>query len=256
LEKINLLKSIFVISFAVFIVAFFQKDRLPDKNDIVQELYQEPLQVPTEAAPITIQQKGVRYTITPLYEYQLYGLVVSCHHSSSFDDYYHREWGDFINTKDVCVIWGDNIESEIYKKLKFSSGSWTCYVNFSSQNAQEALSKFKNTCLSNNHLLAANKDVSRTIMRMDRGDQVAFKGYLVNYDKDNIKSFRTTSTNRQDHGCEVVYVTEATILKKANAFWRFLFQLTKYMMIVVLLLLIAAYVRNVGKAGLEIKDAV
>lgn len=255
MDKIQFFKRILIIAFVVFVVTFFQKDRLPDKSDIVQELSQEPLQTPTQAVPITIQHKGVRYVITPLYDYELYGMVVSYHHSSSFDDYYHAEWGDFINTKDVCVIWGDNIETEIYKKLKFSSGSWTCYVNFSSRNTQEALRKFKNTCLSNNHLLAANKEVSRVILSMERGDQVAFKGYLVNYDKDDIKSFRTTSTTRKDYGCEVVYVTEATILKKANMLWRYLFQFTKYIMIVVVLLLIGVYVRSVGKKGLVIEDA-
>jgi hypothetical protein len=251
LEKIHLLKKILIISIVVFVVAFLQKDRLPDKSDIVQELYQEPIQTPTEAVPLTVHQKGVTYTITPLYDYEFYGLVVSYHHSSAFDDYYHREWGDFINTKDICVIWGDNIETEIYKKLKFSSGSWTCYVKFSSQTAQEASRKFNHACLSNNHLLAANKEVSRAIKSVERGDQVAFKGFLVNYDKDNIKSFRTTSTTRKDYGCEVVYVTEATILKKANMLWRYLFQLTKYIMIIAGIFLIITLIRKASKEDLE-----
>ena len=40
----KIIKIILVIAILFFVISFFQKNRLPDKEEIVGELYQEPLQ--------------------------------------------------------------------------------------------------------------------------------------------------------------------------------------------------------------------
>ena len=41
-------------------------------------------------------------------------MIVSYHHSASFIDISHKQWNDYLNTKDICVIWGRNVETGVY----------------------------------------------------------------------------------------------------------------------------------------------
>lgn len=227
----KIIKAVLLISVFLFGASFFQKDKLPDKKEILKELYQDPIQAETDADPFKTEQGGIVYSIDPLYNYELYGLVVTYHHSESWWDYYHKKWDDFINIKDICVIWGDNIEAEVYKEMKFRSGSWTCYPKFKPDTRKEVWSKFKNDCLSNNHLLSDNKEINKTIMNTEEGDQIYLKGYLVEYSHSNDSFRRGSSASREDTGnrsCETIYVLDFQILKKANPFWRSIYSFSKY----------------------------
>ena len=63
------------------------------------------------------------YTITPLFDYHLNGVVVTDYESGSLGDiYHHRQWKDFLNVKDLCVVWGKNVQSDVFRKLRYSSG--------------------------------------------------------------------------------------------------------------------------------------
>ena len=67
------------------------------------------------------------------------------------------------------------------------------------------------------------KKLSRRILKVRPGDQIYFKGYLVNYSQPANQFFRGTSTVRDDTGngaCETVFVTDFKILKRANPVWR------------------------------------
>ena len=241
--KKNIIKFIFFISLIVFGFSLFQKDNLPDKNEIVPRLFQEPIQKEISQSPFEVAQNGIVYTITPLYDYELSGLIVSQHHSDSWWDYYHRKWGDLINIKDICVVWGENINSEVYQKMKFSSGSWTCY--FRSDTREEWL-KFRHDSLSNNHLLVSDQTIKKTVLAAEKGDQIYLKGYLASYSKSDGFS-RGTSISRTDQGnysCETIFITDFQILKKGNPGWRFAFTLSKYLIIICLILSIASLFRR------------
>ena len=60
------------------------------------------------------------YRIDPLYTYDLHGLVVSRHDSTSWTDYLHRESNDHLNVVDLCVIWGRNAISGGYRDMERS----------------------------------------------------------------------------------------------------------------------------------------
>ncbi len=212
----------------LFGASYFQKDKLPGKETILDDLYMEPAQTPVSAEPFDVEQNGISYHITPLYDYELHGMIVSYHHSLSLGDIYHKKWKDYLNLKDICVVWGENIETEVYKSMTFKNASWTCYYRYPDR---ETGKKFCGSCLSNNHLLSGDGEINKEIMDAETGDQIYVNGYLSNYSHDG--GFRRgTSTTRNDSGgraCETIYVEDFRILKKANKGWRAIYFFSKIM---------------------------
>lgn len=251
------IKIILLIAIIIFIYSYFQKDRLPKKEDILPELYQAPIQTETSEASFKAERGGIVYNITPLFDYELYGLVVSGHNSKSWLDYYHEKWEDFINLKDVCVVWGDNIETGVYQELKFKNGSYTCYIDSKSGvDKNAAYQKFKNEALSNNHLLSTDESINKKVMKAQKGDQVYFKGYLVQYAHDDFQ--RGSSVTRVDAGngaCETIYLTDFKIIKGASAFWRIAYSFSMYLIIVSIIILLFLLFKGGGfKREPEIKN--
>ena len=240
MPTIKIIKIILLLSVILFAVSFFQKNKFPDKNEIAKQTYKEPIQTETNKVPFEIRKNNITYVITPLYNYELNGMIVSYNDSSNWLDYYHKKWEDFINIKDVCVIWGENIETGIYKKLKFSSGSYTCYWKTKPNITYNEWSEFKNNCISNNHLLSVNKNINKKIMDTRIGDQIHLKGYLAAYAIKGGSFNRGTSVSRTDAGngaCEVIYLTDFQIIKKANPFWNSAIYITKYLITICLIIL-------------------
>ena len=112
----KIIKMALITSMVIFVVTLFPKDKIPQKDEVLNSLYQDPIQTETTKKPFEVEKNGIEYTITPLYNYELNGMIVSYNNSSNWLDYYHKKWEDFLNMKDVCVIWGGNIETEIIKK--------------------------------------------------------------------------------------------------------------------------------------------
>mgnify|MGYP006877896064 FL=1 len=206
---------------AAFAVSFFMRGRLPDRSLILDELLKAPVQTADGLPePFEVARKGYTYAVTPLFGYELWGLVVSYHHSASFVDISHKQWNDYLNTKDVCVIWGRNVETGVYERMRFRNRDFTCFYRYPDREARDL---FTESCLSNNHLLPADPFVAEAVLRAREGDQVRLKGWLVKYGIKGAPYARGSSTVRTDRGngaCEVVYVTEFEILRKGNVFWR------------------------------------
>jgi len=209
----------------VFAVSLFLRDRLPDKRLILEPLLQSPVQSDAGVPePFEVRRKDVDYTVTPLFSYELWGLIVSYHDASSFIDVSHKQWNDFLNTKDVCVIWGRNVETGVYERMRFRNRDFTCYYRFPDQETGEL---FSESCLANNHLLPDGPLVAEAVRKARKGDQVRFKGWLASYGVKDAPYQRRSSVTRTDRGngaCEVVYVTEFEILREANATWRALYR--------------------------------
>jgi hypothetical protein len=203
------------------VLSIYFDDRLPPPADIFPHLYNEPLQT-NDGLPAAFQvsKKKITYIVTPLFHYELSGLVVSQHRSDSLMDISHRKWRDYLNIKDLCVVWGRNIRSGVYRKMKFWNRDFTCMCSFPDS---ETAALFSGRHLSNNHILCADKNVSRLILNVRPGDQIYFKGYLVTYSQPANQFSRGTSTVRDDTGngaCETVFVTDFKILRRANPVWR------------------------------------
>jgi len=227
----KILKTAICVGILIFFVALIQKNKLPNKESLSSQLYQEPLQTKIRKDPFNVSKGGMVYTITPLYNYTLFGLVVSCYDTWEWYDWNHKKWKDFINVKDVCVIWGENAKTGVYQRMTFSNESFTCYYN---SDDREVWKIFTENCLSNNHILSADKNIFKTLARVRKGDQIYLKGYLARYSRSDGTCTRGSSITRTDRGngaCETIYVTDFSILKRANSFWWFLYGFTKYIII-------------------------
>lgn len=181
-------------------------------------VFQDPMQAPTSEQPFEVNRSGGHYSVAPRFTYTISGLVVSQHDSSSWLDISHAKWGDFLNTKDVCVVWGENLRSGLYARLSYSSGNWTCYAQ--SRDA-ETWNEFRKDQLANNHVLPADSGVARSLADLEVGDEITLNGSLVDYRIGNLPD-RKTSTIRTDTGngaCEIVWVKDLQLLARHNGFW-------------------------------------
>lgn len=218
-----------VLAALVWAVSLWQRDGLPAPEAVLADLYQEPHQAPAGIQPFETTVGDVTYTVTPRYLYELRGLVVSFHDATAWWDLYHNTWwSDFLNLRDLCVVWGDNIRTGAYLGTNFSSGVWTCEYWYPA----ELVGVFRDDCLSNNHILSDRKDLNRELRRARDGDQIYLRGYLAEYSHGG--GFRRgTSTTRQDTGngaCETIWLEDFRILRRANPVWRALLALTSLLL--------------------------
>lgn len=245
-----LIRLTLIAAVGLLAISYLLKDKLPDAEDILDDLLQNPAQTPVEMAPFQIDAGEMVYTIRPLFSYELYGLVVSHHNCGTWwDIYHHDQWKDFINVKDLCVLWGRNVETEVYKDMRFTSDSWTCTYYWPNE---EVGSRFRHTCLSNNHLLSHDESVTNALLKTSTGDQIHLQGYLAEYSHSQGEFYRGTSTNRTDTGngaCETIYVEDYEILRVGNPFWRGTFTVSKYVILLAVLLIIIRFFRSSARPG-------
>jgi hypothetical protein len=220
-SKRQVFRLAMLLSLLLWLLSLLFINRLPGPKDIYTQLYREPLQTAENIPPpFKVKKNKLTYVVTPLFNYELYGLVVSEHRSDSLLDLSHRRWQDYLNIKDLCIVWGKNISSGVYRKMKFWNRDFTCMCDFPDQ---ETFMFFSGKHLSNNHILCADKELSRSILAARPGDQIYFKGYLVSYSQPANQFARGTSTVRDDTGdgaCETVFVTDFSILQRANRVWQ------------------------------------
>lgn len=190
---------------------------LPDVSHLAPAIMEtEPLQEMSEGRPFAIVIKGYTYAITPRATYDISGLVVSQHRGDALFNLGHKV--DPGNIKDVCVVWGDVVTSGAYRKVKFTSGEFTCSFSWS----RNFTPTFNSEKASNNHLIPASAAIDRQIRGIHVGDQIRLTGLLVDYTvtKDGQEIFtRHTSLTRSDTGngaCEILYVTGLSVIAKGD----------------------------------------
>ncbi len=208
---------------AAMAVGWMADGTLPARGRLAPALTGEPLQTPTAQAPFAVSAGGVRYQIKPVFDYDISGLVVSLHHSDTWWDWIHAASNDHLNVVDLCVVWGANAKAGAYKKMKFSSGQFVCYVSTSDPIAWQTQYV---RALSNNHLLTDSPRIARQLSGLRVGDQIRLRGQLAEYSHHAGFAFtRGTSTTRDDTGngaCETIFVQDVTVLRPANGWPRWL----------------------------------
>ena len=220
------------VSFAAWVALLFYQPALPAPAEVVPAiLTDEPRQAAGSIPELNLDIGGFEYTLEPSYHYDLQGVVVSLYDSDTWYDISHQN--DPGNIRDICVVWGRNVSSGIYRDVKYKSGEFTC--TFAWPTVLDP--PFNIYQGANNHVLPANEAVARKIKSVVRGDQIRMQGYLADYTVFDPRSGnrygRKTSTTRNDRGngaCEIVYVTDLEILKPTSrlpyiaqtaAFWTF-----------------------------------
>lgn len=229
----TLFKHVLWVSLWVMGLTFFYKDALPPPTAYDPSYLEAPVQRPTAQEPFSTRVDGQEYTIEPKFDYQLHGVVVSYNDSDGITDiWHHKRWKDFLNLRDLCVIWGQNVETGVYRDMDFHNDSWTCWASWPDK---ETGSKFAMNALSNNHLLTDDEHIKAALMASEPGDLIRFKGVLATYANRANGFSRGTSTIRDDTGngaCETVFLDEFEIVKKANGKIRRLFQFAVWLSII------------------------
>ncbi len=199
------------------------RQALPDPAGLRPELRNEPVQQPTQAAPFETTLGGVTYTVKPLADYEIWGLVVSSHDSGAWWDWIHKASSDHLNVVDLCVVFAENVTRGGYVGLDYSSGQFVCNVQTRSA---ERWQRFSMRAISNNHLLADRPAVAAKLRDVQIGDQVRIRGWLSEYAHNHGFAFnRGTSLTRDDTGngaCETIYVQEVEVLSAGGGPWRWL----------------------------------
>ncbi|CAM2064618.1 hypothetical protein SCOR_04555 [Sulfidibacter corallicola] len=201
-------------------VAYVLKGSLGEPSQMQRELLQEPVQNPTDREEFMFHFAGTDYAVIPLADYEMWGLVVTHNNTQGIADIYHD--ASSVDTKDICVVWGDNITTGGYQHAEFWSGPWTCYWRSSIGVEISPLE------ISNNHLLTADPQVRERIADVRVGDQVYVRGMLVGYHPVHYPNYvRNSSLTREDTGngaCEVLFVEDIEILQAGTPFWYFGFR--------------------------------
>jgi len=208
---------------ALMAASLLWRHALPGPAELRPELRNEPVQVPTQAAPFATTVAGIAYTVKPVADYEIWGLVVSAHDSDTWWDWIHQAANDHLNVVDLCLVFAENVARGGYVGLDYSSGQFVCHVQTSSQ---EKWQRFSMRALSNNHLLADRPAIAAKLRAVQVGDQVRLRGWLAEYAHDHGFAFRRgTSLTRDDLGngaCETVYVQDVEVLRAGGRPWRWL----------------------------------
>lgn len=208
----RLLQLAFVASLALVVLGWWFKGELGPPQAMHPDLAREPVQTPTTAEPFSFRYKGKEFRARPVAEYELWGLVVSHNDIESIADIYHDSTS--VDTKDLCVIWGVNLEHPDYQRVEFKSGSFTCYFRYPPG------VRFSPRAGSNNHLVTDRQEIRDRIAAVRVGDQIRLEGLLVDYQMEDWREFwRKTSTVRTDSGCEIVFVRQLEILARGTPGW-------------------------------------
>lgn len=229
-------RVLLIVSAVIWLATAYYFDRLPQREAIDPRLMNEPIQtgLKRDASEFTIEYNGTLNMVKPVAEYELWGLVVTHNDITQWYDIYHDDTS--IDTKDLCVIWGENLDHD-YKKLKYSSGSWTCYAEWRGDPVT-----FHTDKMANNHLITNSDAIREIIDEVEIGDQIHMKGMLVNYKQQGQQKWRESSLIRNDDGCEVVFVEEIEILKHNETVLNHLYQLAKIVFFVSLAMVMASLI--------------
>ncbi len=238
----------------VYVISIVKIKALPDKDKILPQLYSWPKQYTIASTKFVAKSLyGDEYEVVPRYGYAIYGLVVSLHHSNSWIDISHKEWCDTLNIADFSLVYGDNLKGP-YLKARYSHSDWIGYVTYSDPG-------FDMRGFSNNHILTDSREIEKKIMSVRPGDQILIRGFLCDYrlvkpvNKKGFlwmgkrsckphKTYRKTSITRDDRGdgaCEIIYVKDIEILRRANVRWQSLAKFSGWGAVIFLLMSVFIY---------------
>lgn len=223
----KILTFLLIPSLIVLGISGYMKSELPKPNKILSPLTEDPVQNNINGEEFSFEYRNTEYFAKPIAEYSITALVVSHNNIHSLTDMYHNK--DSVDTKDLCVVWGENVRNGSYLDTKIKNHSWTCYFQY------DYGVPFHPFQLSNNHLITADEKIREKIKNIHVGDQIQITGKLVDYEEESGKYYRITSDSRTDTNenargggaCEVIFVEDIKVHKAANSDWHTVFDFSK-----------------------------
>ncbi len=142
------------------------------------------------------------WSLTAVAEYELKGRVLGTKR-------YHGGDNAGLVPVDVAVGWGRMSDESVLSQFSISMGNRFFFYEWEEEPAIP-LEEIKNSA-SNNHIIAANPQVTSVVRWLRPGQVILFKGYLVNAKGPGGRTWNS-STRREDDGngaCELFYVESA-----------------------------------------------
>ncbi len=251
LTQIN--KFFFPLFLCLFLIAAYFANNYKTIDTIIPKALKDPVQTELKnKTTIRFTKNDYKFEITPLYDYEINGLVVS---KFNYDSWFSIRKTDRIFMTDLCIIWGSNLKKKIYKN---PFGRFSQDMRFCQYQCNEG--DFNPNEFSNNHLVVKDNIVRNKIKKIRVGDQVLIRGHLIYLAADLIKRGDVfdsqhitwqSSTTRVDGGhgaCEVIYVQDVAILQKGNPAARII----KILSLLALLSLVALNIIQMTKPNEEL----
>lgn len=165
--------------------------------------------IPTQTEVGQIELPDVAgWKLKPAAEYLLRGRVLGTKR-------YLSGFGSDLVPIDVAVGWGRMSDQAVLDQFSLSMGNRFFFYEWSEEPAIPLNEIMRSA--SNNHVIAANQEVAKTIRSLVPGHVVTMRGYLVNASFPDGSSWNS-SLRRDDTGngaCEVFYVQSITAAETA-----------------------------------------
>lgn len=228
------------LGFFFYVFGSFFLARFDEKMTVADSVRLPPQQTPVLQPPFEFNYHDQEFVIQPVADYELSGLVVTHNDISSITDAYHDSKS--VDFRDICVVWGANVGSGVFRRFDFWSEPWSCHLRPKDSNAEQS---FDFSALSNNHFLSGQQHIRELIRSIHIGDQIRLQGKLINYwPKGRPDLIRRTSTIRTDTGngaCEVLWVENAQVLHRGETNWHTFRSYGRYLLVVAITLNIILY---------------
>jgi len=232
---------LFLILIAILVITFFTKDNYKSVDLIMSDVLKAPVQKEVlNKNLIKFTKDSFEYELTPLYDYEISGLVVH------LMDYRWFSLSKIDNAipMDVGLIWGTNVKNKIYqnKSVTFTQDCRFLYIRWSG-NLDVNMNE-----ISNNHLVVNKSDLEKKMKTVSVGDQIKIKGKLVNLKARyrgtssdvgtrNVELQSSTARDDREGGaCEIIYLEHMEILKKGNIISYYLFPCSIYTIVIMVIL--------------------
>ncbi len=157
--------------------------------------------------PIIKEIKNGHFTITPVAEYKISGMVVG-------KETYSSGWEGEISPVDLAIVWGKLAEPDYDRYVTYNQRNRWYFYQY------KPGSPFDNSFVishsGNNHIIPANENIHDAVKTIGKKDKVVLEGFLVNV-KGTYKGHPVTwntSLSRKDTGngsCELFYVSKVRI---------------------------------------------
>lgn len=175
-----------------------------DQIDVSGDPIQGP---PSSRDPIPIEMGKNQFTLTPLAEYRLSGVLVS-------KETYSDDWNSKVSPIDLAIVWGKLAEPEYDQYMSYNqSNRWYFYRWKEGKPFQDS---YVISHSSNNHIIPGNRNIDLAVKAIKRREKVVLEGRLVNLagTVNGEKVTWNSSLSRQDTGngsCELFYVTKVRV---------------------------------------------
>lgn len=204
----SLMLGVFVSVFLLLSLSGCDRPHLSGIETGKIDLTRDPLQTLCRSErPMVKEVKNGIFTLTPVAEYNISGVVVS-------KKRYKEGWEGEISPVDLAIVWGKLADPGYGRDVTFWQSQRWYFFKYGERSRLDHATIATHS--GNHHMIPATPNVRKALLSIRKNDQVVLKGFLVNlkgtYKKRAV--FWSTSLSRDDTGqnsCELFYVSRVRI---------------------------------------------